>query len=115
MENLPNLSEKYIEAVLDGRAAFLTDLARQYGRKTGEFKFFWAARGLEIFVDDMRFLMTVKFRGQIVCSTESMIFNDGDWWLIVQNHRENIESIVSRRSKKEAFLCLKEMFTNNPN
>lgn len=115
MENIPDASEKYIEALMDGRITFLTNLARQLGRKSGEYKFLWASGGLEIFVDDMKFLLLVKFWGKIVCSNEVMIFIAGDWWEIVAPDRKKIEQTIKHLETIAVRQAMEALIENNLN
>lgn len=115
MENIPDASEKYIEALMDGRTAFLTNLARQQGKKLDEYKFFWAEGGLEIFVDDMKFLLVVKLWGKIVCSNELMIFVPGNWWEIVAPFKGKTEQIIKHLKMEEVRRALEVLIENSEN
>jgi len=117
--DLAKNTKNYIEALVDGRTAFLTNLARQCGERPGGYKFFWISLGLEIFVDDLKFLLRVKFKEQIVCSNEQMIFVEGDWWRIVEPHRKKTQCLTDfllRVERLEAFwLVLGDSMKNNLN
>lgn len=115
MENIPDTSEKYIEALLDGRSAFLTNLARQQGQKFGEYKFLWKKGALKIFVDDLKFLLIVKLWRKIVFSNELMIFIPGDWWKIVAPYREEIEQAIKYLKAEEARQAIELLMENNTN
>jgi hypothetical protein len=112
MEKRPDTSDKYIEALLDGRITFLTNLARQRGRKSDEYIFHWSGDGLEICVDDTKFLLTVTFVGKVVCSNEAMIFVAGDWWKIVEKYTEQT---IKNVQAAEAQRGVEIMLANNPN
>ena len=115
MEKIPDPSEKYIEALIDGRKAFLTNLARHCGQKAGEYTFLWSAGGLEIIVDDLKFLLMVTFLGRVVVSNEEMIFVDGDWWKIVGPYKEKIEQTIKYLERAKARRAMEILIENNIN
>lgn len=114
MADYPN-TEKYITALMDGRLAFLVNLARQYGEILGEYRFRWADGNLEILVDDMHFSMEAYFCGEIVCSTKTMTYLDGDWWKIIAPHKDKIEKIIQRDKDKKNHQLFRQLMKNTLN